>query len=546
MSLWPLPTPHHERTSPLDFIPDTTDPHGHGERMWAAMSRLRITQGPLSGRTLHKVAPPWQEKFVRSLYGSTDEDGKRLHDLAFLLVAKKAGKSTLSGMLACAHMLVFPESRGTGILLASTKEQAKLVADSMEATILADPWLQSQFHIRGYRNEVEHLESGTVVRTIAAELASTVGTQCSFYVVDELHLLGQTTKGQNLVRQLMAGSAVRENPLGILISTAPLGVGAGIYQSTYNRAHRVLRGEAEAERLFPVCFELPPDVDPNDERWWWMANPSLDRTFSLEWLRREHKTALADPDPASLEHFMSQHLNLPAAENLGVDRLVPLAVWDRCKDPSITLETLVQRCPKKLWLGCDAGGKDDFTSLAVVGQTDSGEALLWVHSWLHVDGYERRRNSTPLAEFQAAGDLTVYERTNGDLEAVEELVGRIREHVVAVGVDPHGLRALVRRMEEMGLTVAGIPQGWRLSPHVFQAQRDIHAGTLRQYGGPLTRWCVSNARVQPHGQAVALTKPNQASMSAQKIDAVVATVMALAVKAEHAPAPEPEYQLFFV
>lgn len=546
MNQWPLPIPHHARRDPTDFIPETTDPHGHGERMWQVMGRLKITQGALARKTLAKVAPAWQERFVRSLYGTTDEDGRRVHDLAFLLVGKKNGKSTLTGMLAVAHVLAFPEPRGVGILLAATKEQAKLVADSMVATIMADEWLQTQFHVRGYKNEVEHLPTGTVVRTVAAELASTVGTQPSFFVCDELHLLGQTPKGANLVRQLMSGAAVRENPLGVLISTAPLGVGAGIYQSTYKRAHRVLTGEAQGERLFPVCYELPPDADPNDSRFWWMANPSIDKTFSMEWLKREHGIAMSDPDPSALEHFMSQHLNLAAAEALGVDRLVPLSAWDRTADRSITLESLVERCPKRLWLGLDAGGLDDFTSLAVVGETEDGQTLLWVHSWLHQSGYDKRAASTPLAEFKAAGDLTVFENVNEDLDQVEAVVDDIREHVVAAGVDPHGLRELVRRMEEKGLTVVGIPQGWKMSPHIHQTVRDIHGGSLRQYGGPLTRWCVSNARITERGQAVALTKPNAASVSALKIDAVVAAVMALAVKAEQAPQREAAFDVFFV
>jgi phage terminase large subunit-like protein len=197
-------------------------------------------------------------------------------------------------------------------------------------------------------------------------------------------------------------------------------------------------------------------------------------------------------------------------------------------------------------LGLDAGGLDDFTSLAVVGETEDGQTLLWVHSWLHESGYEKRAASTPLAEFKAAGDLTVFPNVNGDLDAVEAVVDRIKDHVVCCGVDPHGLRELVRRMEAKGVPVVGISQGWKLSPFIHQTIRDIHSGTLRQYGGPLTRWCISNARIREHGQAIALEKPNGSSVSALKIDAAIAMVMALAVKAEHAPAREPEFQMFFV
>ena len=91
--MFPLPIPHEERTDPCQFIPDCEDRHGAGERMWRIMSMLRITQGKLAGKTLGEVAPPWQEKWIRTLYGTTEDNGSRTYDEAFLLIAKKQGKA---------------------------------------------------------------------------------------------------------------------------------------------------------------------------------------------------------------------------------------------------------------------------------------------------------------------------------------------------------------------------------------------------------------------------------------------------------------------
>jgi phage terminase large subunit-like protein len=496
------------------------------------MSRLKITQGPLAGKTLGECAPRWQEKFVRSLYGNTGSDGRRLCDEVFLLVGKKSGKSTLTGMLAVAHTLCFPEQRGAGVLLADTREQARLVFDSMAATVRADPFLAKQFHVRDYKHEVEHRPTGTVVKAIASELASTVGTQPSFYVCDELHLLGLRPKGAHLVRQLSSGAAVRANPLGVYITTAPVDVASGIYQSMLNRARRVTAGEAPGDRLFPVLFELPPDVDPDDPKWWWHANPSMGTTFSLAWLKREHGIAQQDPDPSALTHFYSQHLNLAAGETLGIDRWLPLAAWDRCKAPGITLDTLVSQCEDRLWLSIDAGGRDDPTCLGVLGETEDSSLLWWAHQWLHTDGYERRRAAVPLDDFVQAGDLTLVSEDNGDLAALQAMADTLRPHVVAVGVDPYGLREVVRDLESKGVTVHGIPQGWRMTPFIHEAARAVHGGKLQQYGGPLMRWNIENCRLEERGEAVALTKPSGASVGSKKIDGAVALVMALAAHAE--------------
>jgi phage terminase large subunit-like protein len=531
--MFPLPVPHEKRTDPCQFIPDTDDPAGHGEKMWAIMARLKLTQGPLAGKTLGETAPPWQEKFVRSLYGATDPGGNRLMDEALLLIAKKNGKSTFTGMLAIAHVLAFPEERGSGIVLADTKEQAGLVFDSMAATVEADPFLLKRFHVRRYRHDVLHKETNTTLKAIASELASTVGAVPSFYIVDELHLLGMRPKGAALVRQLSSGTAVRSNPLGLYISTAPIGVGSGIYQSMINRARRVLAGEAPEDRLFPVLFELPPDADPDNSQMWWMANPSLGTTFSKTWLEREHGIAKADGDPSTLLHFYSQHLNLPAAERMGVDRWLPLAVWDQCADPTITMETLMEQCEHSIWLSIDAGGRDDPTCIGVLGETEAGQYLYWSHQWLHQDGYEKRKATIPLDEFVAAGDLTVFTEPDGDLTELEAMVGQLKQHVVAIGVDPYGLRELVRRIEDRHeLTVHGIPQGWKMTPFIHEAGRAVHGGRLRHHGGPMLRWNIENARIEERHEAVALTKPSGASVGAQKIDGAVALIMALAAAAE--------------
>ena len=83
--------------------------------MWRVMSNLKLTQGPLTGKRLGDVAPAWQEKWVRTLYGATDLDGNPLYDEAFLYVAKKNGKTSLIGMLAVAHALAFQYLEGRGI-----------------------------------------------------------------------------------------------------------------------------------------------------------------------------------------------------------------------------------------------------------------------------------------------------------------------------------------------------------------------------------------------------------------------------------------------
>ena len=542
---FPLPLAPEARTSPVDYIPGTDDPHGRGRAMWEVMSRLKITQGPLAGKTLAKVAPAWQKAFIMALYGTTLPDGRRQFDEALLLISKKNGKSSFAAMLAIAHVLTQQEDRGVGILLADTKEQAHLVFDAMAATIRADPYLVGQFRVQDYRSAITHAPTGTTIRAIASELASTTGTAPSFYIVDELHLLGTRTRGADLVRQLSSGAAVRDEPLGIYITTAPIGPASGIYSSMISRARSILAGDRPEDRMLPALFELAPGMNPEDPTHWWRANPSLDRTFSMEWLRREYGIATADGDPTTLRHFLSQHLNVHAQEMLGVDRWIPLNDWDRYADKALTLDALLKRS-SAVWLGIDAGGRDDHTALGVLGRTDDGALLFWGHQWLSRDGYDKRHTQAPLDQFIADRDLTVVDTPGGDLDALERTIDRIRNQrtVAGVGVDPYALKAVVQRLEAKGLTVLGVPQGWRMTPFVHETDRALYEGRLTHHGGSLMRWNIENARVEERGEAIAITKPSGASVGSKKIDGVMTLIMAMAALAE-SPPPK-EYQLFFV
>lgn len=540
LTMFPLPIPHEKRTSPLDFIPSCDDVTGQGARMWRILSLLKITQGKLSGKTLGEVAPPWQEKWIRTLYGTVKEDGKtRLYDEAFLKIAKKQGKSTFSGMVAIAHTMAFPEPRGLGIILADSKEQAGIVYDSLASTIEADPYLREKFHVRRYRNDVIHRETQTILKAVATEYAATVGQIPSFYIVDELHLLGLKSKGTQLVKQLSSGLAVRENPLGIYITTAPVGVASGIYTSTYNRAKRILAGEAPEERMLPVLFDIPDGADPDDPQWWWMANPSMDYTITREWFEREYKLAKTDPDPAIYANFLSQHLNVHAQEVVGIDRWIPLDIWDRYMDPDVTLDFILENCTS-IYLGIDAGYRRDASAVLVYGVVDEDQHFVWCRQWMHADAFNIYKDFLHVQDYVDNGELIVGETENADVIGMLELINLIYDtgKLVAVGVDPAKLQTIVRKMEEKGIIVVAIPQGWQLNPHIIETERLLYSGTFHHGDCPMLRWNVENGKLAERGQAKALVKPLDVSGSGdpRKIDGLVCLVMAVAL------VTNPEYQ----
>ena len=88
---------------------------------------------------------------------------------------------------------------------------------------------------------------------------------------------------------------------------------------------------------------------------------------------------------------------------------------------------------------------------------------------------------------------------------------------------PEGIGAILDALVEAGVPeekVIGISQGWKLGGAIKTAERKLAEGTLVHGGQPMMAWCCGNAKVEPRGNSILITK--QASGSA-KIDPLMAT-----------------------
>jgi phage terminase large subunit-like protein len=100
----------------------------------------------------------------------------------------------------------------------------------------------------------------------------------------------------------------------------------------------------------------------------------------------------------------------------------------------------------------------------------------------------------------------------------------------AGALDPYGVGAIVDALDEVGISgpgqIAGISQGWKLTGAIRTAERKLADGSLRHGVQALMSWAVANARGEPKGNAIIITK--QASGSA-KIDPLMAAFNAVAL-----------------
>jgi len=158
----------------------------------------------------------------------------------------------------------------------------------------------------------------------------------------------------------------------------------------------------------------------------------------------------------------------------------------------------------------------------------------------------KRYKTVPLSDCRTI--LVICNRFGEDIEQIVSLAKQIDDtgRLHSIGLDPFGIGAVIDALADEGISgddkVLGITQGWKLSGAIKTAERKLADGTLRHGGQSLMSWCVGNARVEPKGNAIVITK--QASGSA-KIDPLMATVNAVALMSAN-PRQAPRHQMIIL
>ena len=159
--------------------------------------------------------------------------------------------------------------------------------------------------------------------------------------------------------------------------------------------------------------------------------------------------------------------------------------------------------------------------------------MLWSKAWAHVSVLERRKGeASVLRDFEAAGELVIYEAFGQDIAEIAELARHIDNKGLlhAVALDPYGVCAIVDALDEVGISgqdrIVGISHGWKLTGAIKTAERKLADKSLRHSGQGVMAWAVANARAEPKGNAIIITK--QASGST-KIEPLMAAFNAIAL-----------------
>ena len=536
------------------LVPDMELPNpAEGDRAVAIFNKLRLFDVP-GTPTMEEAAGEWFRAIVRALFASLDPVTKaRLIRELFLLVPKKNNKTTGGALLMLTALLMNERPRAPFLLTGPVNKTADDAFAAAEGAIALDNVLAKKLHVRDHLKTIIHRETGAKLEIMTFDPDIITGKKVVGALIDEEHILGKMPRAKKAMVQLRGGMMPFPEAFLAIITTQSDEAPAGVFKEDLTKARAIRDGKrTTGAPMLPVLYEFPQAMqqDPakpwRDPANWHMVTPNLGRSIALETLT----TACADEEAngeAALRVWASQHVNVEIGLALHSDRWAGADFWEKQGTAGLSLDEVLRRC-EVVTMGADGGGLEDLFGLAVVGrEIETGNWLHWGHAWAHPIVLDRRKSEAArFRDFERDGDLTIVEKVGEDLEQIADTVEKVEKSGLLdrIGVDEAGIQSMIDAITHRGLKhdrFIAIPQGWKMMGAITAVERKLASGGFFHGDAPLMAYAVGNAKVEPRGNAIMITK--QAAGRA-KIDPLMALFDAAALMSMNPKPRRKKYQMF--
>lgn len=483
---------------------------------------LVFIEGERAGQPFHLEL--WQQAVNATLFGWRRADHTRRYRETLIYVPRKNGKTPW--MAGIADLVMFEDGEPGAQLYsaAADREQAALIYRHASGMIARNPEMAEL--VRTYRSfkSIEYPAQGTVFKALSSDAETKHGLGAHLVIVDELH----AHPNSDLVDVLKTSTAARRQPLVIYITTADYA-----RESVCNRIHdyasKVRDGDVADSSFLPVIYEATADDDWTDPATWAKANPNLNVSVKLPYLKRE--CARAQNEPSYENVFKRLHCNIKTQQDV---RWIPREKWDLGHDGSDPLawrdrmlaELAGQQCVGAL----DLGATQDLTALALLFGNEA-DGFDWLpFFWIARDCARQRahRDRVPYEEWIDQGYMIATDGDTTDFGQVErdidDLANTYGLHELAVDRLFQGDQ-LIQNLMARGLNAFAFGQGFMsMAGPAKRFYELILAKKLRHGGNPVLRWMAANAAVEM--DAAGNIKPSK-KKSTERIDGIVTGVMAV-------------------
>lgn len=509
------------------------------EQALAIFKQLRVVDLP-GKPTFGECSEQWVFDFVSAIFGAYDaETGKQLIREFYLLISKKNTKSTIAAGIMLTAVILCWRNEEEHLILAPTKEVADNSFRPAASMVRADEELSELFHVQDHIRTITHRVTKASLKVVAADTDTVSGKKSGRILVDEHWLFGKRSNAEAMFMEATGGQVSRDEGWVIYLTTQSDDSPAGVFKEKLNYFRDVRDGKIEDNRSLGVLYEFPAKMVERKDylrpEYFYITNPNIGRSVSSEWIEDQLRKNKTKTD-GSFQQFLAKHLNVEIGLNLRSGRWAGADFWESSGLEPVTLEELIERS-EVIDLGIDGGGLDDLLGACAIGRTPAEEEekkrwLVWNKAWANEIVLERRKSEAPrFKDFEKSGDLVITKYVGQDVEELVDIVAQVESSgkLDKVGIDPGGIGGILDGLVDAEVPeekIVGISQGWKLGAAIKTAERKLADGTMKHQGSEMMAWCVSNAKVEPRGNAILITK--QASGTA-KIDPLMALFNAVSL-----------------
>jgi phage terminase large subunit-like protein len=499
----------------------------HGERVCKFIETFcHLSQGRWAGRPLKLME--WQREFLMRLFGWRRADGKRRFRRAFLLAAKKNGKSPMLSAVELYLLLADGEAAPEIYICACDRDQAGIIFTESARMIEYSPSLQRRVEVTPSRKVITSGHGRIVANS--SDSPKLDGLNASAVLWDEIH----RQPDRQLYDVMEYAVVAREQPITLVISTAGEQE-SGVWFELLEYSQKVETGVIQDMTHLGVIYKAEESDDIDDPATWRKANPSLGITFSEDDFR--HDLEEAKGNPAKMRNFLRLRLNIVTG---GDDAFLDIADWDACGG-AWELHGTDAPC----FAGLDLSSNDDLCAFVVIqGDLDIGFDV-GVMFWLPEDNIVEleRRHGQPYREWAKEGWITLTTGNRIDDSFIEAGVVEIAQRCQIKGlfIDPWNARRIGPAFaEKHGIPVMQLRQGWASLNSPTKMLWDlVGARKIRHQNNPILRWHALNAVIKlDAGGNWKIDK----SKRTRKIDGLAALIDAIAAAMETPPEEPSVYE----
>jgi len=503
------------------------------------------------------VLGDWQAMVVRLLVGwqlpidildpvthAATQVHIRLFRRLMLWVPRKNGKSEFLAALALLFFVLDGVPQGEGYIFARKEDQARIVFDRMRSMIMNN--VEFKAEIITYTKAFYVKQHAAKFELLSGSPEGLHGKSPTVIVGDEMH----EWRSLVIADTLRQGTGGRLQPIELYASTSGRKSAAGLSagEQLYGETLAIIDGRSRDPTTLAVVFAANDNDDPGDVATWRKANPNLGLSPTEHFLRQEY--AKAKGNPRRLAEFKCYHLGIWADET---SKWLPLKKWDACAEDAAAWRDYPELFKSRLcYMAFDVSSTRDVTALVLVfPPTDEDPRWRIIcRFWIPEDRVaERVAEGSPVDQFIASEAM---ETTEGDF-VDQNVVGMavleaVRDYDVAlIGYDPWNARKLFADLTTPSGMFEGSPaielttfkemrQGiLTLGEPSKHFERLVFEERFDHGGHPVLRWMAGNVVVHFDRNLNFMPAKDR---SADKIDGIVACVMAVGLALDGEGAPE--------